>query len=297
MKKVLLVAFASLLLFNCDHDDQVISKKETKVSNHEAETRGKTQLPNGTYLLTDAKASGSNPCNFTSHVTDYIIYNNNFWNCKRANAAQSQTMWVFSEDSWGVDISAAPHTDNDMVISYPSVIMGQHYNNKTAKGSFPMLVSNVGRLSANWAYTIHSGNKLNASFDIWVHTSSDHGTASAARYEIMIWPYRKAQQPIAARYDANGAVPIGTFTNQNREYNVYKGDNGAGSTVLTFIPKTGTTTATNTFTADLGNFIREAKKTKYGFITDKHYVTSVQAGYEILNGAKVETRDFDFSYN
>jgi hypothetical protein len=296
MKKIVCFGlFIAMSIVGCQQQTEVSPVSQRKIT-----ANAKSTLPNGTVLL---------DLPFDFHKTDWIIYNNNFWGNYKTGAAKSQTMWVYSEDAWGVDLTGNFHTGgNGDVKSYPSVIMGSHYGNATRNGSFPMLVRDVKSLSTNWSYTIHSGDELNASYDIWYHNGKTQpkdasGNYIPASYELMIWPYRKGQNPISFKYDANGAVPVAKDVSiGTKKYNVYKGvnknaDGSVQTTVLTFIPTSGTSTTKNTFTANLGDFTREAKKSQYGFIADTHYLLSVQAGYEICKGAKVETTDFDFSYN
>lgn len=299
MKKILTYVLVAGAMMACSNEEAVAPQENNDTSTLN-EIGRISRTPGGTILMDGI---------FDLHKTSRILYNNNFWGHYKDGAASSQTMWIYNEDAWGVDLSANPHTgSNGDVKSYPSVILGSHYGNSTSSGSFPMKVSDVGRLRTNWSYTIHEGESLNASYDIWFNwddtqRKDSRGNYLPNRYELMIWPYKKNQEPISYSYNSRGqAVPVGTVTVGGKRCKVYKGanydSNGDSETVvLTFIPTSGTGTATNRFSANLGDFIKEAKKSKYGFIEDQHYLISAQAGFELCRGGKVETTDFDFSYN
>lgn len=298
MKKLVLSLFVAMAMMACKKEDNAVAP-QGDLSNS-SELAKKTTLSNGTVLIDG---------NFDIHRTNWFLFNNNFWGSYKSGAASSQTMWIYNEDAWGVDLSANPHTgSNGDVKSYPSVILGSHYGNATSRGSFPMRVDEVNRLSARWSYKIHSGESLNASYDIWFNwddtqRKDNKGNYLPNRYELMIWPYRKGQEPISFSYNSQGkANRVGTAKIGGENFNVYKGANYNSSgdvetLVLTFIPQSGAGTKTNRFSKDIGDFVREAKKSKYEFIENQHYLISVQAGFELCRGGKVETTDFDFYYN
>ncbi len=215
----------------------------------------------------------------------YFIQNN-LWNIN-APGASAQKAWVRNIDDWGAQTA---HTvGNGAVKSYPGIVFGTHYGNSPPNTfGMPKRVGNLGNMYCRWNQ-FNNMTKGNASFDIWFHSTPNHGS-SEADIEMMIWTQRKGgMNPLAHAYNANGAVPIDTRWFNGKQYKVYRGVNGNGTRVYTFVQ----TDNSGQFAGQIKPFVNYCKSK--GWINNNHYLLSVQAGWEYISGGSSRTTLFRLS--
>lgn len=208
---------------------------------------------------------------------------NNIWNVN-TQGASSQKVWVNSMNNWGVNANHS--VGSGEIKSYPAIVIGKHYGHSASNTmGLPKKVSELGNMWCEWQQwnTITKGN---TSFDIWFHSTKDHGYTEAD-IELMIWTQHKGNQnPIAHAYDANGAIPIAKKWFNGKEYKIYSGVNGNGTKVYTFIQ----TDNSGQFRGRIKHFVDYCKS--QGWVNDNHYLLSVQAGWEMISGGKATTNKF-----
>ena len=203
-----------------------------------------TTTRTGTYAWTSSDQWG----NWTNG--GYTLYNN-MWG---ANGQGTQTIWANSYSNWGV-IATFPETSG--VKSYPNA-------------SWPAnrAISSLGRVSSSFNVTVPGTGSYATAYDIWTDNNA---------YEIMLWMNKNgAVGPIAASYDANGAVPsVTNLSVGGHTWNVYRGSNGSNQ-VYSFI-RTNTNSGTVDILAIL-NWLRTNSWLNSGSV-----LGNVQFGFEITS--------------
>ena len=170
------------------------------------------------------------------------------------SGAGPQTIWARTGTNWGV-ISSQPSTSG--VKSYP-------HNGKALNRT----LSSIGSLTSSFNVTVPSAGAYETAYDIWANNNA---------YEVMIWTNQYgAVGPIAASYDANGAVPSATnISVGGHTWNVYKGSNGSNA-VFSFVR----TASTNSGTVDVLAVLNWLKTNSWwGDVT----IGEVQFGFELTS--------------
>lgn len=180
----------------------------------------------------------------------YTLYNN-MWG---ANGTGSQSIWARSPGNWGV---TATYPETSGVKSYPNISMDV---NKA--------ISSLRQVSSSFDVSVPSSGSWATAYDIWTDNNA---------YEIMLWMNQNGQVgPIAASYDANGAVPSeSNLAVGGSTWNVYRGSNGANQ-VYSFIQKNA-----NSGTVDILAILNWLR-TK-GWLNSGSVLGKVQFGYEITS--------------
>lgn len=202
---------------------------------------------------------------------------NNIW----GSGAGSQCIWFNNTNSWGVNAS---HSGSG-IKSYPALVRGCHWGNCSSNSGLPKTISSLSSgLSTSWSQS-SSGSAYDAAYDIWFDASSNPG-ARACTYELMIWTNWANTQPIAASYNSSG-VAVPTFSNVNVggvTFNVYKRDN-----VFSFLR----TSKSNSITVNLKSVISYC--VSKGWLSNSHYLISIQCGWEIISGGTFTTSSYSVS--
>lgn len=219
---------------------------------------------------------------FGQLVRNDCFIQNNIWN-KYTQGAGSQKAWIKDVNNWGA--KGNHYRGSGQIKSYPGIVIGKHYGTTAPNVKLPKKVSSLGNMWCEWNQwnTMTDGN---VSLDIWFHPTPDHGMQEAD-YEIMIWTQRRGNlNPIAHAYNANGAIPVDTRWFNGCEYKIYKGTNGNGTHVYTFIQ----TNNSGQLKGQLKPFVNYCKSK--GWLKDYHYLLSVQAGWEMVSGGEATTTKF-----
>lgn len=187
-------------------------------------------------------------------------WNNDAW----SNKAGPQTIWVNSISNWGVT-STQHNTSGVKTYPHEAIYYG-------------VPINSMNTLTSSWSQTAPAAGSWDFAYDIWDSNNS---------HEIMIWTnWAGGAQPIAATYNANGAVP--TYTNVcvgGACWNVYEGSNGSNATISLLL-----TSKANSGTVDLKAILRWIESTGYfGNLT----IGSVQYGVEI-SSTNNQPENFNF---
>ena len=203
------------------------------------------------------------------------------WGASKAGAG-SQCIYFNSLNDWGV---TATHTNTSTGIKgYPAVVYGCHYGGCSSGTALPKQISALGNAHTNWSQS-SSGNAYDAAYDIWFDPSAYPGNR-AAKYELMVWLTWKNTNPISAGYDSKGnAVPYASNVSlSGKTWNVYRRDN-----VFSFLP----TSQTNSVSIDLKPIINYC--VARGWMSSSNYMTSIQAGWEIIDGGTFKSTGYGVS--
>jgi hypothetical protein len=147
----------------------------------------------------------------------YTIYND-VW----GGGAGSQQLCVNSHSNWRV---VATHPETSGVKSYANASVTV---NKT--------LSSMKTLTSTFNVSVPSSGSYETTYDLWANNNA---------YEIMVWMNKAGNVgPIAASYDANGAVPSASNVSVGgHTFNVYKGSNGSNA-VYSFVRTSNTSSGT-----------------------------------------------------
>ena len=202
---------------------------------------------------------------------------NNIW----GSGAGSQCIWYTSTNSWGANSS---HVGSG-IKSYPALVRGCHWGNCSSGSGLPKQISALSSsLATSWTQS-SSATAYDAAYDIWFDASSNPG-GRAATYELMIWTNWANTQPIAASYNSSG-VAVPSFSNVSVggvTFNVYRRGN-----VFSFLR----TSKSNSINVNLKSVINYCV-TK-GWLSNSHYLISVQCGWEIITGGTFKTTAYSVS--
>jgi hypothetical protein len=124
--------------------------------------------------------------------------------------------------SWRV---VANHPNTGGIKSYPNASLTL---NRT--------LSSLKSLTSTFNVSVPSSGAYETTYDLWANNNA---------YEIMVWMNKQgAVGPIAASYDANGAVPsAANVTVGGHTWNIYRGSNGANA-VYSFVRTSNTSSGT-----------------------------------------------------
>ena len=259
MKKFLTTALAVAALAGCSKD---------KTTNDVA--------PSASVVTQDAQ-----DCNGgTIQAGQYFMMNDN-WGSSKAGSG-SQCIYFNNINDWGANAS---HTNTSTGIkSYPAVVYGCHWGGCSSGTALPKKISSLGNVHTWWTQS-SSGSAYDAAYDIWFDPSANPGNR-AATYELMIWLQWSNTKPIANSYDASGnAIPFATNVPlAGKNWNVYRRGN-----VFSFLP----TAQTSWVSIDVKPIIDYC--VNKGWMANSNYMTSVQAGWEIIAGGTFKTTSYGVS--
>lgn len=267
MKKIWLLAILAMAAFSCTDELENATPEQS--------------------LESESELKATKRCGKFDRIKKSTYHvSNNIWGHKKKGAGK-QCIWASSKNRWGAD---AKHKKGDGTIkAYPSIIIGDHWNEGPSKTPFPLKIKDLGKVTTHWKQT-NSGKAYNCAYDIWFDEKRKPGNTNAG-YELMIWTNWKALNPIAHKYNSKGAVPVARNVKiGSRKYNVYyKKNSHEGIDVMSFL----CTKKTNNYKADLKPIINYCVKKKW--LKKNLYLTSVQAGWEIVEGGTFKTSTFKLS--
>jgi len=214
---------------------------------------------------------------------------NNVWNKAAAGGAFRQE--VFVGEAAGTKIPgwrwSSPWHFIPRVVSQPQIVCGDKPWDAPSglRNDFPFQAGSK-RLTAFFKASLRASSVYNMSFTMWA-VSSLPSTRSVITHEIMIWTVNRGQTPAGTR---RGVLDVNGTT-----YDVYveekHGDaSGANANVWMYVAFVARRPVLNG-PLDLDAFI--AYLLQQGLLTKDHFVTSVELGNEVSQGAGiVELRDF-----
>ncbi len=238
----------------------------------------KDEVKNEAVVSKDATSSAlaQNCSGGTISAGQYFMMND-VW----GSGAGSQCIYFNSINDWGANAS---HPATGGIKAYPAVVYGCHWGGCSSGTALPKKISSLGAVHTWWTQS-SSGTAYDAAYDIWFDPSANPGNR-AATYELMIWLQWQNTKPIAQTYDASGnAVPFASnISLSGRTWNVYRRGN-----VFSFLP----TSQTSWLSIDVKPIIDYC--VARGWMTNANYMTSVQAGWEIITGGTFKTTSYGVS--
>ena len=219
----------------------------------------------------------------------------NFWNNMAAGAG-SLTLWAASSSCWGVDATSDDSVKAGTVKSYPDMARGWVVGTagfQNPNSGLPIQVKDLRKAKIRWNMSV-SGSPLRhyALWDIYFHESAMPGKG-AAPVNLMI----KQRVVDPSRYEqdkeSGGASAVTqTFGGITFRENKNSGlKSGTRIVVELFaMPVNGADMGIDDMTLDLKEVIDHYVAD--GSILSTDYLTSIQAGWEILAGGTFVTKDF-----
>ncbi len=226
-------------------------------------SKEKTEAPASVSTL---KAS----CVQTNITSGNYYYNLNPWN------GGTYCIWLNNINSWGCNANQ----NGSSICGYPSMVHGCHWGNCSANWT-PQQENATGSVKT-WFSQSSTGSAWDAAYDIWYDYSAYPGNR-AATYELMIWLNYTGTQPIASSYTSAGvAVPYASNVSiAGNTYNIYQRGN-TFSFLLT--NKQGWV---STMLKPISDYC-----VSKGWFGNTAYLTSVQAGWEIIKGGTYTTYSY-----
>src|SRR4051812_38080899 len=219
----------------------------------------------------------------------------NFWNNK-AGGAGTLTLWAASSSCWGVDATSDDSVSPGTVKSYPDMARGWVVGTagfQNPNSGLPIQVKDLKKAKIRWNMAI-SGSPLRhyALWDIYFHESPMPGKG-AAPVNLMI--KQRVVDPSNYEQDKESggtAAVTHTFSGVTFRENKNSGlKSGTRIVVELFAtPINGADMGVDDMTLDLKEVIDHYVQD--GSILSTDYLTSIQAGWEILAGGTFVTKDF-----
>ena len=197
--------------------------------------------------------------------------NNNQWGASGGSGTQSiwSTCTSGNTIGWGTDWNWSGGTSQ--VKSYASAVLGWQWGWKVSGTGLPVQLSSGKNITCGWTYRVQTGQTIDVSYDMFVHTQSNAGTNDDPTDEIMVWLDR-----------SGGAAPIGgttaTVTIAGTNWELHEGSNGRWM-VHSYVRTTPTDTGA---TLNLMDFMKDLTSNR-GLSSSK-YLSSIQAGTEVFLG-------------
>jgi hypothetical protein len=160
--------------------------------------------------------------------------------------------------------------------SYPSIVYGWHVDGQMY-GAYQSArqLNTITSAPTSFTHTEPAAGRWNASYDIWIHNSSNRPSGPGGTLELMIWLAKRDTTPIGSEV---GQVSIGGQT-----FVVWYGTHDGFSTVSYVMP----TNAQSVTNMDLKPFFDDA--VQRGYATASAYLLGIQAGFEIWEATQPMT--------
>jgi len=219
----------------------------------------------------------------------------NFWNHSAAGAGEL-TLWGVNSRCWGVDATSTDSGNSGTVKSYPDMARGWVVGTagfQNPNSGLPIQVKDLTRAKIRWNMTV-SGSPLRhyALWDIYFHESATPGKG-VAPVNLMI--KQRVVDPSNYEQDkesAGSAAVTHTFSGITFRENKNTGLKSGSRIVVELFatPVNGADMGVDDMTLDLKEVIDFYVKD--GSILSTDYLTSIQAGWEIVSGGTFVTHDF-----
>jgi uncharacterized membrane protein YgcG len=233
-----------------------------------------------------ASAAQTGTCSANGCIIDMappIYVMNNQWG---NNGYGSGSITVSSPTAWSTSWDFAPGTDWN-VISYPAAILGWQWGYRLPNSGFPVQLSSHAPINTTVAFnyvpdvTCAPGGmggggtgtrvcRLDVSYDLWLHASSDVGTSDPA-YEVMIW--------LAYSRELFSGTPAMAYAFLGGHRWKVIQTQGGSSPVATFLLDEPDLTGAILNMTDFTDWL-----VANGWVSATWWIDSVQFGTEIFNG-------------
>jgi len=219
----------------------------------------------------------------------------NFWN-NMASGAGSLTLWAASSSCWGVDATSDDSAKPGTVKSYPDMARGWVVGTagfQNPNSGLPIQVKDLKKAKIRWNMAI-TGSPLRhyALWDIYFHETAMPGRGTAP-VNLMI--KQRVVDPSKYEQDKESggtAAVTQTFGGITFRENKNTGLKSGSRIVVELFatPVNGADMGVDDMTLDLKEVIDHYVQD--GSILSTDYLTSIQAGWEILAGGTFVTKDF-----
>lgn len=232
--------------------------------------------------------TGANASVPTSTV---YVFRNNMWNPSAAGVG-TQSMWYQAESCWGIDATHQDLAPKGTVKGYPDMLRGWAIGRAGFQRDcgLPIQVSALTKAKIRWKMEAPTSGRTWALWDIYFHDTATPG-AGVATMNLMI------QQRIV---DSDGWMQqdSGTWPKQTLGGYTFREKLETGTTVsssrnrvqLYIDQVSGSVLGADDMTLDLKTVIDHY--VTQGSIKSTDYLTSIQAGWEIVSGGTYKTDDF-----
>jgi hypothetical protein len=248
----------------------------------------------------EVKAVWSTCTNWAGWQTGKYYFRNNIWGAGNPGAGW-QCVWTNSESNWGAN--AAHQNNTGSVKGYPQMIVGWAQGNgfglNSNRGNMGLKHQAYNNLKVYWNFTAstNSPTRYLSLIDLYYHWSSNPAGNALPRTNIQI----QTQWNDPSGWFDNTAPGTMTYKGQRTidgiAYNMwYKSPHpdGAAENLVHVRPVYKTTNATHNIKAIC------AWAVSLGLMSNDEYQTSIQAGWEIIdgnNGVGFETKGYSVTAN
>ncbi len=228
---------------------------------------------------------------WASKTFESYFVRNNFWNNDAAGAG-SQTLWAGASHCWGVN---AAHSDVDpkgTVKSYPDIARGwvvgtDGYTNPNH--GLAIQVSALTKAKIRWKMQAPATGRTWALWDIYFH---DSASPSGARAPVNLMIQQRIVDSDHWMQDDSSSWPKVSIAGYDfREFTEGASVSSTRSRVMLYVDgENGDVLGVDDMTLDLKAVIDHYVQA--GKILSSDYLTSIQAGWEIVSGGAYQTDDF-----
>ncbi|MGE0188565.1 MAG: hypothetical protein AB7F79_12620 [Steroidobacteraceae bacterium] len=205
-------------------------------------------------------------------------------------------MWANSQSCWGV--TATHSNGNGIAKGYPQAVRGWVQGNgfTTTNSAMGIKVTNLTKAHVHWSMSAPTTGRYQALWDIYLHDKANPAGSETAHTSLMI-NQRIADDGYYAGQLANcpqtPGQPCPTVTFGGQTFRLWVGTAGwaTGNVIQLFlVPNSGPLFGSETMTLDLKAVIDGLRG--LGLIPDSDYLTSIQIGWEIIEGGTFTTNKF-----
>ena len=220
---------------------------------------------------------------------------NNIWG-QGSPGAGSQCMWASSESCWGV--TATHSNGNGIPKGYPQTVRGWVQGNgfTVPNSGMGIKVTDLTKAKVHWTMSAPTGGRYMALWDIYLHNKANPAGGDTPRTSLMI-NQRIADDGYYAGEVANcpqtpgNPCPTVTWGGQTFKLWVGKADWASGNVIQLFLtPTSGPLFGSESMTLDLKAVIDGLRG--MGYIPNDDYLTSIQIGWEIVDGGEFQVTKY-----
>jgi hypothetical protein len=226
----------------------------------------------------------------TQNLTPYVI-RNNMWNNSAAGAG-TQTLWATSSRCWGVDSMHQDLAPKGTVKSYPNIARGWVVSQagfSNPNHGLAIQVSALTKAKIRWSMTAPTTGRTWALWDIYFHENTSPGSGLAP-VNLMI--QQRIVDSDGWMQQDSGSWPKVTIAGYTfREKRETSSVSSTRNRIQLYIDVVaGAVLGVDDMTLDLkaviDHYVGE------GPIKSTDYLTSIQAGWEIVSGGTYQTNEY-----
>ena len=230
----------------------------------------------------DSKAT-SFVCDDTAIIrmgTSKYWINNDVWGRPTADTTSRQCIWASCAADSGINWGTSwDWSGGKTVKAYPSVVLGWQWGLQIKDTGLPVQLSENRTIASGWQFSVTQNDdgpfSLDVAYDLWIHTIPNPNDSGAGvnepSDEVMIWLYTSDTRPA-------GTLVVPGINVAGTSWDLWEGPIQSWN-VHSFTRSANTTSATLNINDFLSYLVKER-----GLESTK-YLTSVQAGTEVLRGA------------